>query len=160
EVIKAAAADRMSRAAAGHRLPPADNRIDIGGIELDAVATPAGALGRDHRRAAAGEAIKHDVAPGPAIADCIGDHWHRFDGRVERPQIAFRAAAGQRIGSGIMPDIAAVAAELAELDIVAMSVVAVFKDKDEFVLTAVERAHSGIVLDPDAEVFQLAINVA
>src|SRR5262249_11033892 len=61
---------------------------------------------------------------------------------------------------GIMPDIAAVAAELAELDIVAMSVVAVFKDKDEFVLTAVERAHSGIVLDPDAEVFQLAISVA
>ena len=59
-----------------------------------------------------------------------------------------------------MPDIAAVAAELAELDIVSMSVAAVLEDKDELVLAAIERSHPSIVLDPDAEVFQLAIRIA
>jgi hypothetical protein len=57
---------------------------------------------------------------------------------VQRQQIAFLAAAGKGIGPGIMPDIAAVAAELAELDIVAMSLAVVFKDKDELVLAAVK----------------------
>ena len=40
-----------------------------------------------------------------------------------------------------------------------MSVATVFKDKDELVLAAVERAHPGIV-DPDTEVFQLATSSA
>ena len=34
---------------------------------------------------------------------------------------------------------------------------ALFEDQDELVLTAVQRAHPGIVLDPDAEVLQFAI---
>ena len=88
----------------------------IGGVEADAVAGPADALGRDHRRAAAEKAIEHDVAAGRAVQDRIGGHRNRFDGRVQRQQIAFLAAAGKGIGSGIIPDIAAVAAELAELD--------------------------------------------
>jgi len=128
----------MSRAAAGQRLPAADNCVDIGWVELDAVAEPTGALGRDHRRAAAEKAIEHDVAAGRAVEDRIGGHRNRFDGRVQRQQIAFLAAAGKGIGSGIMPDIAAVTAELAELNIVAMSLAVVFKDKDELVLAAVK----------------------
>src|ERR1700738_1629931 len=56
-----------------------------------------------------------------------------------------------------MPDIAAVAAELAELDVVAVRSAALLEDKDELVLAAVQRTHTGIVLDPDAEVFQFAI---
>jgi hypothetical protein len=119
-------------------LPAADNCVAIGRVELDAVAPPTGALGRDHRRAAAEKAIEHDAAPGRAVEDRIGDHRNRFDGRVQRQQIAFLAAAGKGIGSGIMPDIAAVAAELAELDIVAMSLAVAFKDKDELVLAAVK----------------------
>ncbi len=49
---------------------------------------------------------------------------------------------------------------MAELDIVAVPVAAMFENEDKLVLTAVERAHPGIVLDPDADVFQLAISVA
>jgi hypothetical protein len=49
---------------------------------------------------------------------------------------------------------------MAELDIVAVPVAAVFEDEHQLVLAAIERAHPGIVLDPDAEVFQLAIGVA
>jgi hypothetical protein len=59
-----------------------------------------------------------------------------------------------------LPNIAAVTAELAELDIVAVPVTAVFEDEDQLVLAAVERAHPGIVLDPDAEIFRLAIDAA
>jgi hypothetical protein len=55
-----------------------------------------------------------------------------------------------------MPDIAAVTAKLAELDVVAMRSAALFEDEDELVLAAVERAHTGIVLDPDTEVLQFA----
>src|ERR1700732_4751270 len=56
-----------------------------------------------------------------------------------------------------MPDIAAVAAELAELDVVAVRSAALLEDKDELVLAAIERAHAGIVLDPDAEVLQFTV---
>jgi hypothetical protein len=77
-----------------------------------------------------------------------------------RQQIALGAAAGEGVGSGIIPDIAAVAAELAELDIIAVSVASVLEDKDELVLAAVERAHAGIVLDPDAQILELAIGLS
>ena len=56
-----------------------------------------------------------------------------------------------------MPDIAAVAAELAELDVVAVRSAALLEDKDELVLAAVERAHTGIIFGPDAEVLQFAV---
>src|ERR1700737_4781964 len=58
-----------------------------------------------------------------------------------------------------MPDIAAVAAELAELDVVAVRSAALLEDQAELVLAAIERAHAGIVLDPDAEVLELAIGL-
>src|SRR5689334_25166270 len=79
---------------------------------------------------------------------------------MQRRQIALLAVAGKGVGPGVLPDIAAVAPKLAELDIVAVPVAAVFENEDKLVLAAVERAHPGIVLDPDAEVFQLAIDAA
>src|SRR5690348_8505457 len=72
----------------------------------------------------------------------------------------FLAASDKGIGPGVIPDIAAVAPEAAELDVVAVPAAAPLEDKDELVPAAVERAHPGIVLDPDAEVLQLAINAA
>ena len=59
-----------------------------------------------------------------------------------------------------MPDIAAVATKLTELDVVAMRGGALLEDKDELVLAAVERAHSGIVFDPDTQILELAIGLA
>src|SRR5205814_10471712 len=148
----------MTSAAAGECLPAADDRVDIAGIELKSVAAPAGALGGDHRRAAAEKAIEHDVAAGRAVEDRVGDHRHRFHRRMQRRQITLLAAAGEGVGPGVPPDIAAVAPELAELDIVAVPVAAVFEHEDELMLAAIERAHPGVVLDPDAEVFQLAVD--
>src|SRR5947207_11433031 len=57
----------MTSATTGQRLPAAHDRIDIAGVQLHAVAAPAGALGGDHRRAAAEKAIEHNVAAGRAV---------------------------------------------------------------------------------------------
>ena len=59
-----------------------------------------------------------------------------------------------------MPHIAAVAAELAELDVVAVRCAALLEDEDELVLAAVQRAHAGIGFDPNAEGFELVIGIS
>ena len=53
---------------------------------------------------------------------------------------------------GIAPDVGAVAAVSAELDVVDVRRRAGLEDEDELVLGAVERAHAGVGLGPDAEV--------
>src|SRR4029077_9597174 len=114
-------------------------------------AAPAGAPGGDHRRAAAEKGVEHDPTALGAVEDRIGDQCHRLHRRVQCREIAFLAAAGEGVDPGIMPDIAAVAAELAELDVVAVRSDALLEDKDELVLAAVHRTHTGIILGPDAE---------
>src|SRR5271154_6599003 len=79
---------------------------------------------------------------------------------MQRRQIALLFAATEGIASGVTPDIAAVAPEPAELHIVAVLLAAMFEDKDELVLAAVERAHPRVVLDPDAEVLHLVVDPA
>jgi len=41
-----------------------------------------------------------------------------------------------------------------------MLIVAMLEDEDELVLTAIQRAHPGIVLDPNADIFELAKDLA
>ena len=55
--------------------------------------------------------------------------------------------ASKRVGAGVVPDIAAVAAKPAELDIVAVLVAAVFKDKDQLALALHPRRQ---MIDPAA----------
>jgi hypothetical protein len=55
----------------------------------------AGALSGNHRRAAAEKGVEHDLAARRAIEDRIGDHRHRFHGRVQRQEIALATAAGE-----------------------------------------------------------------
>ena len=114
----------MPGAFAGLCLPTADNRVDLSRIELQPVAAPAGALGGDQRRAAAEKGVEHDITAGRAVEHRIRDHCHRLYGRVQRQQITFLAATGEGIDPGVVPDIAAIAAKPAELDIVVMPVVA------------------------------------
>src|SRR5215469_16581578 len=148
----------MTGTAASQRLPAADRRVDIGGVELDTATAPAGAFGRYHRRAAAEKAVEHDVAAGRAVEDRIGDQRHRLHCWMQRREIALLGAAAKGIASRVPPHIAAVAPEAAKLDVVAVLVAAVFEDKDELVLAAVKRAHPGIILDPNAEVLDLAVD--
>src|SRR5689334_18724717 len=128
----------MIGGAAGQFLPAADPGIDIEGIELQPIAAPAGPFGSDERRAAAEKAVEHDAAARRAVEDCVGDHRHRLDCRMQRRGIALILRAAKGVASGISPDVAAVAPEAAELDIVAVIAAAVFEHKDELVLAAVE----------------------
>src|SRR5215471_10361263 len=68
-----AAADGVASAAVGQFPPAADDRIDIKRIELQPVAAPADALGRDHRRAASEKGIEHNFGASRAVEDRIGD---------------------------------------------------------------------------------------
>src|SRR5260370_6755490 len=72
-------------------------------------------------------------------------------------KVAFGPGAAERVDAGVIPHIAAVATIAAELDMVLVRVPAVLEDEHELVLAAVERAHAGIVLGPDAQVLQLGI---
>src|SRR6185295_8306511 len=105
-----AAAHGMTGVADGQRLPAANDRVDVAGVELQAVAAPAGALGRDHGRTAAEKAVEYDVAASRTVEDRVSDQRHRFDRWVQCQQIALLTAAGEGIGPGIVPDVAAVAA--------------------------------------------------
>src|SRR5215471_3107124 len=150
----------MTSAAASQFLPAAHDRIDIERIELQPVAAPAGALSGDHRRAAAEKGVEHDVGTRRTVEYRIGDQRYRLHGRMQRREIALRAASAKGIAARVPPDIAAVTPKAAELDIVAVLVAALLEDKDELVLAAVERAHPGIVFDPDAEVLDRAVDAA
>src|SRR5205823_3167290 len=101
-----------------------------------------------------------NLAAGRAVEDRIGDHRHRLDGRMQRQEIAFLAAAAKAVGSGVTPHVAAVAPKTAELNVIAMPVAAVFENEDELVLAPIKRTHRGTALDPDNQVFQLAIGLA
>src|SRR5260370_9305420 len=72
-------------------------------------------------------------------------------------KVAFRPGAAERVDAGVIPHIAAVATIAAELDMVLVRVPAMLEQEHELVLAAVERAHAGIVLGPDAQVLQLGI---
>src|SRR5262249_60669696 len=90
------------------------------GTALPTRGRPGRPLGGDHRGAAAEKSIEHNLAAGRAVEDRVGDHRHRFDRRVERQEIALRAATGEGVDPGILPNIGAVAVKLPELDIVAV----------------------------------------
>src|ERR1700687_4999217 len=76
---------------------------------------------------------------------------------MQREKGAFCPGAAERVDAGVAPHIAAVATIAAELDMVLVRVPAMLEQEHELVLAAVERAHAGIVLGPDAQVLQLAI---
>src|SRR5580704_12953449 len=132
----------MTGVAPGQRLPAVDDRIDIAGVELQPVAAPAGALGGDQRRATAEKGVEHDVATGRAVEDRVSDHGHRLDRRMQRQENALLAAAGEGVGPGMVPDIASIAPKLAEQDVVAMPVAAVFEYKHKLVLAPVKASPS------------------
>jgi hypothetical protein len=141
----------MGPAPAGELLPARDCRIDIVWVDLDAEAPPAGALGGKNGRSAAAKGIEHRIAPLRRIEQRVRDETDRLDGRMQLEN-SLAPFAGQVIGTGIIPDIGAVAAEPAKLDIVAMRLLAVAKHEDELMPRTVERTHSPVALHPDAEV--------
>src|SRR5271167_229490 len=75
-----------------------------------------------------------------------------------RQHVALLAGARERVGPWVVPHVAAIAPEPPELDIVSMRSAAVFVHEHQLILAAIQRAHPGVVLDPDTNVLELAID--
>ena len=151
------AARRMPGMLAGIGLPTPHDSVDVVGIELEPVAGPPGAFGRDYRRAAPKEAVEHDVAACGGVQDRVSDQPHWFYRRVQCEQVAFLA---RRAGTRIVPDVGAIASILAELDIVALRCAAVLEHENEFVAAAIEGSHAGVVFDPNTYVLEFGIDAS
>src|SRR3954447_25613325 len=78
---------------------------------------------------------------------------------MQSNQVASPGVACERIDPGISPHIAAIAAEAAELDVVAVRTLAALEHEDQLVLAAVQGSHPAIVLGPDTQVLQLQISL-
>ena len=109
-------------------------------------------------RAAAEEWVEDEVAASRAIQEGIGDQGDRLYRWVDRGKLPFLVLSPEIVGTRVMPDIAAVAAMLTQFDVIPVRCPAVFEDEDQFVLAPVQRAHAGVVLDPDAQVFVLGVD--
>src|SRR4029078_6359327 len=99
---------------ASQSLPAVNADVDILGIECPRPRVSGAPLGGDEDRAAAGKRIEDDALAMAAIAERIGDQAHRLDGRVHGEQRALGAAIDARV----RPHVGAVAAVLAELEVV------------------------------------------
>ena len=139
-------------------LPPADCRIDIERIELDAAADPADTFGRQQRRAAAEKRVEDKVAAGRTIENRIGDQRDRFYRGMKRGKVPLFALSPEIVQAWVMPDVGAVATMLAQLDVIPVRRPAVLEHEDQLVLAPVEGTHAGIVLDPHTHVFKFGIN--
>src|SRR3954471_1696625 len=67
----------------------------------------------------------------------------------------FQSSCAHRIDASIVPDICPTTTMLAELKIVDMRCAPGLPDERQFMFRAVERAHAGVGLVPDTEVFEL-----
>ena len=101
-------------------------------IKFDAETAPPCSFGRHERRSAPRKSIKHNVAAFRAVHDGIGHQGQRLDRRMHGEiRIPFYA---ERVHAGIGPNIASVAAEATQFDIVNMRCRAVLEHEHQFVL--------------------------
>jgi hypothetical protein len=135
---------------------PPNDHIAVAGIELDAVSTPAGALGRDQRGAGSRKDIEHDAFAPRAVENRVGDECDWLDRRVHGQVLI--AATTEPVDTGVGPDIRPVPAMLAQLDVVDVPALARLEHEHELVLRAIERAHAAIRLGPDAQILEAPSN--
>src|ERR1700720_1565742 len=121
----------VPRLFSGHSLPTRDCRLDIEWINFNAVTVPAGALGGKKGRAAAAKGIENDVVALRRIQNGVGNHRDRLNRGMEIKS-AFLTFTRKAVGAGVIPDVGAIASEAAELDVVAMLLLAVAEHEDEF----------------------------
>jgi hypothetical protein len=73
DLIEGEAADGVTGAIAGPRLPAPNGCVEVLWIDLDAIASTAGSFCGDYGRAAALKPVEHEVTARRAVHNCIGD---------------------------------------------------------------------------------------
>src|ERR1700730_4846764 len=77
---------------------------------------------------------------------------------MQLDQISLFGRPRKRVDSGIMPNVRSRTAEAPQLHIVSVRPGTAFENKDELMLTAVERSHPGVVFYPHAYILELGIS--
>src|SRR5438270_12316094 len=121
---------------AGEGLPPPDNGVHVPGIKLQSVTDSTNLLNCDDSGSASEKGIEHDVSTAGAVHNGIGHHGHGLDGSDAKPKASLRGSSGRRSSPPVLPDVAAVAAELAELYVIAVWAFALLEHKNQLVLAA------------------------
>ena len=109
------------RRASGVRLPATNDHVAIERVELEPVASPPGPLAGHQGRAAAEKRIEDDVAATRHVENRVSDHRRRLDRRMQGGEMSLFARPAKARAYGIGPDVAAVPAIGAQLDVVAMA---------------------------------------
>src|SRR5579883_2468943 len=138
-------------------LEPPDYDVAIKRVEFEKIAASLSLLRRNQRGPAAAERIEDDPTPLGTVLDRIHHERDRLHRRMHRQLLL--AAGPERIYPGIAPEVRAVASGLAEAEIIDMRRLAILKGKDQFVLAAIERAHTSVVLGPHAYILELGIGI-
>src|SRR5262245_17347122 len=74
---------------------------------------------------------------------------------MQRKQVALVASTAKIIARGIRPNVGTMTAVSPKFDVIAMRSATILEHQDVLVLAPIKRAHPGIVLDPDAVIFEL-----
>ncbi len=135
-------------------LPAAHDRVAIDRIELQNPRTAPADFRRDQRRAGPAKHIEHDVAAHRTVLHGVRDQRHRLYCRVHRQLL--RALSAHAGDARIIPHVGAMPSGLSKAEIVDVRPLPRLEYEDQLVFGAVERAHAGVGLVPDAEVLELA----
>src|SRR6266404_7944227 len=142
----------QGRGLSGERLPAPNRNVDIGRVDFQGTGLAASSLRGNQDCAAAAKRVEDEVAPSGAVPDCLGDKANWLDCRVHLQFV--HSLRAKRIDPGIVPDVGAAAPVLAKLEIIEVRSRSRLPDEDQFVLGAIETAHTAIGLIPDAEIFK------
>ena len=148
----------VSRLESGVFYEAPDRGVHITGLDLESVADASSPVRRQNCCPGAREPIEHPIPAARTIEDRIRHQPHGFNRGVHCERLV--PLAPERVNAGVPPDVASVATVSAELDIIRVRRRPHFADVDELMLRAVERAHPGIRLHPDAKVFAFAVDGA
>src|SRR5208337_4774076 len=141
----------VPRDAAGQALPALDAAVNESRIELDHAGAASSPFRCDQRGPSPAERIEDHTATVGAVADGIGDHGHRLDGRV-RGKPAFHGTV-QRAPADIVPNVRPMPAMAPKRYIVNVRALSDLKHENELVLGSIEQTHTCVSLVPDAQVF-------
>ena len=139
----------------GVMFPAPDSHVDIHRIKLDRAGAATSLFRRDQDGSAATKGIEHQTAALRAILYRVGNKCHRLYSRMHRELVHSTRSHG--IDPVIIPHIASVPAILAEFKSVDVRRRTVLPDEYHLVLGAIERAHPGVALVPDAHILQLGV---
>src|ERR1700730_17323765 len=135
--------------------PASDRDIDVLGVKLDWPRASPGLFRGDQDRSTATKGIENETASLGAILDRIGNHGNRLHRRMHGQFL--HSSCSHRIYTVVVPYVRAMPAMLAKFESIQVRSRAVLPHKDELVLGAVECAHSGVGLIPDADVLKLRV---